>query len=307
MYMTLQNIEIRHLAALRAVAEEGSFGRAADRLGFSQSAVSQQIAGLERAVGEPVFDRLGGPRKAEMTPAGRLVLKHAESILARLDLAGQELDKLRAGTSGRLVIGTFQSISVKLLPSVLSLVRKETPELDIRLVESDDNEELIQRLADDELDLSFLIGPLDDDRIEAIEICRDPFVVVLPGDVETRSDHDYPLSELEGRAMIGAQASSCQELIDDELRSAGITPEYVFRSNDNGAIQAMVRAGMGPSIMALLAVETDDPRVKIRHLDPPLTPRTIFVGWRRGRTRPPAVDRFVELTVSTTRNRAAHS
>ena len=68
----LQDIEIRHLQALRAVAQEGSFGRAGERLGFTQSAISQQIASLERVLGEKVFDRRGGPRPVELTPAGEV-------------------------------------------------------------------------------------------------------------------------------------------------------------------------------------------------------------------------------------------
>src|SRR3712207_7437198 len=81
-------VELRHLAALQAIAEEGSFGRAAQRLGYTQSAVSQQIATLERIVGERLLERPGGPRPVSLTEAGRRVLPHAQAIVARLD-AGQ--------------------------------------------------------------------------------------------------------------------------------------------------------------------------------------------------------------------------
>jgi DNA-binding transcriptional LysR family regulator len=297
----IHDLELRHLAALRAVAVEGSFGRAAQRLGFSQAAISQQIAGLERAIGQPVFDRPGGPRRAEITPAGRLLLRHAESILDRIDAAAEELGELAAGISGRLVVGTFQSVSVKLLPSVVGQVRAETPGVDIRLFETDDNDELVRRLAADELDLSFLIGPVTDERIETVELCQDPFVLVLPAETELTAAA-YPLADLAGRPMVGQQVSSCQNLIDGGLRASGVSPNYVFRSNDNGAVQAMVRAGMGPAILPLLAVDPDDPGVQIRPLDPPLEPRTILVGQRRGRTRTPAGERFVELALRSCRS-----
>ncbi len=299
---TVHDVEIRHLAALRAVAEEGSFGRAAQRLGFSQAAISQQIAGLEKAVGQPVFDRPKGPRSPQITPAGRLLLRHAESILDRLDAAAEELAELSAGISGRLVVGTFQSVSVKLLPSVVGLVRAETPGVDIRLFETDDNDELVQRLVSDELDLSFLIGPVTDDRVETVELCRDPFVLLLPADVDAAGSARFPLADLAGRPMVGQQASSCQNLIDGGLQAAGVSPNYVFRSNDNGAVQAMVRAGMGPAILPLLAIDTDDPGVQVREPDPPLEPRTILIGQRRGRTRTAAADRFVELARATCRS-----
>lgn len=298
----IHDLELRHLAALRAVAEEGSFGRAAQRLGFSQAAISQQIAGLERAVGQPVFDRPGGPRRAEITPAGRLLLRHAESILERIDAAAEELDELAAGISGRLLVGTFQSVSVKLLPSVVGQVRATTPGVDIRLFETDDNDELVRRLAADELDLSFLIGPVTDERIETVELCRDPFVLVLPADADLMAGTTYPVADLAGRPMVGQQVSSCQNLIDGGLQAAGVNPNYVFRSNDNGAVQAMVRAGMGPAILPLLAVDADDPGIRIRQLEPPLEPRTILIGQRRGRTRTPAAERFVELAARSCRS-----
>src|SRR4051812_25396858 len=95
-------VELRHLAALRAIADEGSFGRAATRLGYTQSAVSQQIATLERSVGERLLERPGGPRPVSLTQAGSVLLRHAEAIVARLDSARADIEALRAGESGTL-------------------------------------------------------------------------------------------------------------------------------------------------------------------------------------------------------------
>src|ERR1700712_2418295 len=90
-------VELRHLAALEAVAEEGSFGRAALKLGYTQSAISQQIATLERLVGEQLVDRPGGPRPIALTEAGRMLLRHARAIVARLKAAQADLAQLAAG------------------------------------------------------------------------------------------------------------------------------------------------------------------------------------------------------------------
>src|SRR5437763_8076997 len=95
-------VELRHLAALEAVAAEGSFGRAAERLGYTQSAVSQQIATLERIVGERLIERPGGPRPVSLTEAGELLLGHAESIVARLQAAQADLHALQTGELGTL-------------------------------------------------------------------------------------------------------------------------------------------------------------------------------------------------------------
>src|ERR1044071_8622228 len=120
MIMTrLRDVEIKHLIALEAVAEERTFGKAATRLGYTQSAVSQQIAGLERIVGAAVFDRPGGPRPVELTPLGDLLLKHARDVLRRVDATGDTIDRFLRGESGRLLVGTFQSVTTVILPTIV--------------------------------------------------------------------------------------------------------------------------------------------------------------------------------------------
>lgn len=292
--MSLHDLEIRHLAALVAVADEGTFARAATALGYTQSAVSQQIAALEKAVGLPVFDRPRGPRPAELTPAGRLLLTHARRTLAGVDAAAEELDRLRRGVTGRLVIGTFQSVSSEILPGVVGRMRTEAPEVDIGLFETDDQSALVEGLLADELDLAFTVDVGDEDRISSELLGYDPFVVLVrageaPGAVATPADlSDHPL--------IGQPTGNvCQLLIDARLADAGIRPDYVFRSQDNGAVQGMVRSGMGRAIMPLLAIDPDDPGIEVLRLEPPIPPRTIQLSRRAGRSLPPAADRFAEI------------
>ena len=290
----LQDVEIRQLRALQAVAAEGSFGRAAERLGFTQSAISQQIAGLERAVGDRVFDRPGGPRRVELTPTGSLLLDYAESLIDRMRAAEDGLRSLRAGEVGRLVVGSFQSVSVNVLPEVIGRLRGERPGLSVRCIESDENDELVQKLLADELDLSFMVGAPHHEGIEAVEILVDPFVLVSPSDL---TDRVVPLASLSGAPLIGQSPCFCQLMIDDCLRTQGVEPDYVFRTNDNAAVQAMVRAGMGRAILPHLAVDTNDRGVVIAALDPEVPPRVVTLARRRGRTLIPAAERFVELAL----------
>lgn len=288
----LHDVDIRQLRALQAVASEGSFGRAAERLGFTQSAISQQIAGLERAIGDKVFDRPGGPRRVELTPTGAVLLSYADALLERMRAAEDELRSLRAGEIGRLVIGSYQSVSVNVLPRVIGGLRSERPGLSVRCIESDENDDLIAKLLADELDLSFLVGHPDHEGIEAIELATDPFVLVSP------ASEQHPvvtLESLSGTPLIGQSPCFCQEIIDDCLRERGVEPDYVFRTNDNAAVQAMVRAGMGRAILPFLAVDTNDTGVSISALDPDVPPRVITIARKRGRTLVPAADRFVEL------------
>jgi DNA-binding transcriptional LysR family regulator len=288
----LQDVEIRQLRALQAVATEGSFGRAAERLGFTQSAISQQIAGLERSIGEKVFDRPGGPRRVELTPTGAVLLAYADALLARMRVAEDELRSLRAGEVGRLVIGSFQSVSVQVLPAVIGRLRTERPGLAVRCIENDENDELVAKLLADELDLTFMIGHPDHDGIESTELVVDPFVLVSPA---SERQPVVALESLGGASLIGQSPCYCQLLIDDCLREHGVEPDYVFRSNDNAAVQAMVRAGMGRAILPFLAVDTNDAGVSVSALHPDVPPRVITIARRRGRTLIPAADRFVEL------------
>src|SRR5690348_11123804 len=131
-------VEIRHLAALQAIAAEHSFGRAARRLGYTQSAVSQQIATLERIVGEQLIERPGGPRAVSLTEAGELLLRHADSIVARLQAAQADLQALRSGEAGSLHVGTFQSVGARLLPEIIRRFTATWPAVDLVLEELDD-------------------------------------------------------------------------------------------------------------------------------------------------------------------------
>src|SRR5690606_3728872 len=122
---------------------------------------------------------------------------------------------------------------------------------------------------------------------------EDPFVVVArPEEV---GDGAVPVSTLATHPLIGQQDNQCQRFVDAGLRAGGLDPEYVFRTNDNTAVAAMVRAGMGMAVMPLLAVDPSDTRLAFRDLDPPIPPRRITLGWRPGRTLSPAAQRFIEI------------
>src|SRR5436309_13215063 len=148
-------LELRHLIALKAIAEEGTFGRAATQLGYTQSAISQQIAMLERIVGQRLIERPGGPRPVSLTEAGELLLRHADAIAARLQAAQADLAALDAGDAGPLRIGTYQSVGAKILPSLLSSFKAQWPKVTISLTESTDDEELLALVERGELDLTF--------------------------------------------------------------------------------------------------------------------------------------------------------
>ena len=300
MFMSvLRDLELRHLVALDAVATEGTFARAAERLGYTQSAVSQQIAALERAVGEKVFDRPGGPRAVELTPFGVELLRGGRDLLARVAALADDLDRFRSGHAGRLTIGTFQSVSSAVLPMVLGRFRAAHPDVEVQLFETDVDEELEEHLERGQTEVSFLVGEVAEPAISGFEsrlLLTDPFVLIArPGQFPSGP---VSLDDFADEPLIGQHPNSCQLLNEAGLRSAGLDPSYVFRSNDNGTVAAMVRAGMGVAVMPLLCTEPEDPRTELHPLDPPIPGRQVSIAWRAGRTLSPAADAFVELTTT---------
>jgi DNA-binding transcriptional LysR family regulator len=289
----LRDLELRHLVALDAVASEGTFGRAAVRLGYTQSAVSQQIAALERLVGGSLFDRPGGPRPVALTPLGKLVLGHAREIIDRVEAAGEAVERFLAGASGRIDVGTFQSVSNMLLPAIVARLRESHPSVDIRLFEDEDKNHGPGKVVTGELDVSFTVGQPAAPDLESVVLLDDPFVLVTrPGDVP---EGPYPVAQLNGASLIGYPANVCQQEIEDSLRAYGVIPTFVFRTLDNGAQMAMVRAGMGWAVMPMLCVDTRDRAIDIRPLQPAIPPRQVCLVWRRDRTLSPVAARLIEI------------
>lgn len=286
--MPASELSLRHLAAVVAIHEEGSYRRAATRLGYSQAAVTSQVAALERSLGTAVFDRPGGPRPVELTPAGREVLATARDMLAAAELLDLRLASLRQGTWGRLAIGTFQSVSAQILPGVLGAVRAERPDVSVSVLESDDNEVLVQALHAGRLDVSFLVGPVADAGLTIHEIVRDPFVAVVP--VDDAAGEVLPIAELATRPVIGHDHCVCHDLAEQGFAAAGIRPSYAFRSNDNAAVQAMVRAGLGTAVMPALSINHEDPHVRVLRIEPALPSRSILLAHVAKNAPPTALD-----------------
>ena len=288
-------VEVRHLAALEAVARTGSFGRAAEELGYTQSAVSQQMQTLERVVGERLVERPGGPRAVSLTEAGALLLRHAEAIVARLHAAQADLNALVQGQLGSLRIGTFQSVGAKVLPEIMSRFRREWPRVDLELRESTSDDDLLRLVERGELDVAFTMVPMLEGPFEWQELLRDPYVLAVPAESELASAGRARLPELGGLSLIGNRACRTTSLAESELAVRGVEIEIAFRLDDNGTVQGLVAAGFGAAIVPLLAVDEHDERVRVLEIEPAIPDRRIALAWHRDRHRSPAARAFLEL------------
>jgi DNA-binding transcriptional LysR family regulator len=296
-------LELRHLIALKAIAEEGTFGRAARRLGYTQSAISQQIAMLERIVGRRLIDRPGGPRPVSLTEPGDLLLRHADAIAARLQAAQADLAALDAGDAGPLRIGTYQSVGARVLPELLREFCGEWPQVDVTLQESADDRDLLELVERGQLDLSFVVLPLEPGPCEAVELFRDPYVLVVPTDSPLASrDRPPSLRELLDHPLISNRTCRTNQRVEDRLRQAGREPHIAFRSDDNGTVQGLVAAGVGVAVVPRLTVDETDPAIHVVDLGDRVPPRLIGIAWHRDRRRTRAAEAFVQLSQKLTSN-----
>ena len=286
-------LELRHLQALLAVADEGTFSRAAARLGYTQSAVSQQIAALERMVGTPLFDRPGGPRPVELTEAGRTMVDHARGVLRRLGAAQAELAAIAAGDRGTIRVGTVQSVGTRVLPQLLARFHQRRPGVDVVLRESHDVHVLLDAVADGELDVTFTeVTP--EARFQYRRMLDDPFVLVAPAGSDIAGRASVTVDEVTALPLISYRDAVCSTLIEQIFRH-GDPPTFVFRSDDNPTIQGCVASGIGYWATPLLTVDTDDPAVTVIPIDPAPDARHIALAWPASRRSSPAVAEFVDV------------
>lgn len=290
---TWLGVEFRHLAALQAIADEGSFGRAAARLGYTQSAVSQQIATLERAVGERLLERPGGPRPVSLTEAGQLLLRHAEAIVARLEAARADLAALSAGEAGTLRLGTYQSVGQKILPTLLRRFSTAWPTVELRLTEANTDQELVAQIERGDLDLAFADLRLWEGPFEFLDLLEDPYVLVVQAESPLAARRRAPtLAEIAELPLIGFRQCHSMRLMEAHFDAQGLHPEWVFRSDDNGTVQAMVGAGVGVAVVPRLTMDFHDAATAIIDLEGVIPPRRIALVWHRDRYRSPAARAF---------------
>jgi DNA-binding transcriptional LysR family regulator len=288
-------VELRHLAALEAVAREGTFGRAAESLGYTQSAISQQIQTLERIVGERLLERPGGPRAVSLTEAGALLLRHAESIIARLHAAQADMAALSQGLGGALRIGTFQSVGAKVLPVVMRRFLAAWPHVELELTESASDDDLLRLIERGELELAFAMLPTLEGPFESEEILRDPYVLLVPAEHELGGLERTSIAGLGDLTLIGNRACRSTALAEGELVQRGVALDVAFRSDDNGTVQGLVGAGFGAALVPLLTVDRNDERIVVLDLDPEIPHRRIALAWHRDRHRSPAARAFVDI------------
>lgn len=243
-------IDLKNLRALVAVADESSFRGAARTLGYTQSAVSHQIATLERGLDAPLFTRPGGRGAIALTPAGEVVYRRALRVLGEVETLGADVATLQTGERQTLQIGTFQTATTELLPQALRELRGHWPDVEVVLSEIQTNARAYDDLAAGGLDVAFIINPVPDERIRSIPLLDDPWVILTRRDSELASAEDPTFDLLDGVDIVAwNQRWRTQIELEEAWRRRAIRPRVVYRTDDNLALQRLVAAGFGHAFL----------------------------------------------------------
>jgi DNA-binding transcriptional LysR family regulator len=299
-------IDLRHLAALQALAEEGSFQRAALRLGYTQSAVSQQLAALERTVNRRLVNRPRGAQGLTLTEAGKVLLKHATSIESALATARADLAALDTGATGSLRIGTFQSVGVRLLPEILRQFTSERNEIEVLVTEAPSDDALLPLVERGELDLAFVELPLPGGAITATPLVTDKYVLVVPRDSPLEARAQPSLADIADVPLVGFKHGRSAHRVVTHFDGRGLRPTLILQLDDNEMILALVASGIGAALMPALAVQADRDDVRVIELAEELPPRVIAVAWNAERGLSAAGQAFVATARAVSDDVARH-
>jgi len=286
-------IEMRHLVALDAVAREGSFRRAATRLGYVQSAISHQIAALEGLIGKRLIDRSRGTRPLALTPAGEILLAHADALIARVRAAQADLAALDGSGAAALRVGATPDLLTSLVPSLLRAYAAP-----VTLNEAPTGRALLAALIRGELDLALAETPLPKGPLEAVLLCSDPFVAVLQsGSSLAKRRCAVSCWEL-GRLPLVAHVPS-REHVEEQLRVHGADPRFVLEAGTGAAVQGLVAAGLGAAVLPRLAVDERRPETVVLELeDGVIANRMVAAVWSRMQPARADASAFVEAARS---------
>jgi DNA-binding transcriptional LysR family regulator len=295
-------LDVKQLRVLKEVSEHGSFSAAADALTYTQPAVSQQIAALEKQAGATLVNR--GSRGVTLTDAGRALVEHAEVVIARLAAAEAELEAIAGVRGGRVRMSSFPTAGASLLPPAVALFTRRHPEVELTFVEQEP-EEAVAMLRGAELELALvfeyrgLSQPEFDRLYEGIELRHlidDPMYVAMPADHPAARKQRVRLGDFAEDVWIQNDTRGpCGRLHLAACVGAGFEPNIGYESDDYNVVQGLIAAGVGVSLLPALSLTNVREDIVVRSLGPRAPTRRIASAVLAGRYRSPAADAMLDI------------
>lgn len=292
-------LDVRRLRLLCDLAHLGTIAAVAKSHTYTPSAVSQQLAALEREAGVPLLERTG--RRVALTPAGVILVRHAETVLTALEAASAALATARSELSGPLRIGAFPSAVRPLLATALVTLGRDHPALELMVTELDPvaaPEALRERRLDVALVHDYDIMPIEPDHtLDAVPLLDETVFLAVPAaGTDTNAD---PVGNARHAAwIVGSPGTACHAVALQVCRTAGFTPTVRHHADDFAAVLALVAAGQGVSLVPQLAAAPSPPGVR---LVPLAIRRRTRISYRRGATTHPAVAACVTAIRASTK------
>ncbi len=297
-------MELKQLRVLRAVGESGSFSVAADRLDYTQPAVSKIVASLERELGTALVDR--GIRPLRLTEAGSALAQRAAVAFEQIAAAELEVEAIANLSAGSLRVGTFSSAGAAMVVDALRALRESHPGVDVSITEIGMPSAVTRSLRRGDLDLGVSfdypeIGDTFGDDLALVRLLDDPFDVVVPRGHRLEREQKIRFADLGGENWLVGDFeadSPSFRMIDRRCHEAGFDPKVAYRINDCQMAQALVAAGEGIALLPRLMLRPAHPGVAIRPLasDPPT--RRVSAVRLSTRYLSPATERFIALLLA---------
>lgn len=281
--------QLRYFLKLRA---EGSFTRAAQELGLSQSALSRSIAKLEAELGQPLVER--GHRQLELTAAGRTFAERASHIVGLADDALAELTDRE--DQGQIRLGAIPTIAPYFLPGVLRAYRDEFPNVQVIAYE-EPTEKLLQRCRQGEIDLAILVAPLTAKYLEVETLFEEELFAVLPRAHPLAKKASVELSDLRSFPFVLLDETHClSENIASFCRQRSFQPISIQHTSQLATVEELVALGHGVSLIPQMARDVDSSRQRVyRPVTSPRPTRTVIVVWNPYRFQSRRFVRFREF------------
>ena len=296
-------LDVRRLRLLCDLARLGTIAAVAEAHSYTPSAVSQQLTTLEREAGVPLLERTG--RRVTLTPAGAVLVQHAQTVLAALERATAALAAAGTGLSGPLRIGAFPTAVRTLLPAALVALGRAHPKLELMVSELDPAA-VPDALRDRRLDVGLIhdydVVPVRPDRaLDAVALLEETVFLAVPAaDAAGGAD---PIADPVGDArdaawIVGSPGTLCHTVALRVCRTAGFTPRVRHHADDFATVLALVAAGQGVSLVPQLAAA--QPPAGVRLIPLPTRRRT-RIAYRQGAATHPAVAACVIAIRSSTK------
>ena len=274
-------MEFHQLRYVCAIADTGSFSRAAERCQVAQPSLSQQVLKLEEDLGTKLFDRLG--RSVRLTEAGHAFLPHARSILSQMEMARSNVADKCADVRGSVAVGVIPTIAPYLMPRYTTVFAKKYAEAKLRIVEQT-TPVLVESLRDLSIDLAILALPLRHKDLELFPLRTEPLFAVLPKNHPLAAAESLALKDLRGESFVMLRDGHCfRDLSIAACTHARVTPRIAFESGQFSSLFGMVAAGVGISLVPEMAIDRNAGCRYVRLSDARAT-RTIVAAVLRGRS-----------------------